>query len=212
MRLTVFGATGAVGSEIVRQALAAGHEVTAVVRDAARLSVTGDALNVVAVPRIDEPEALRDAVAGRDAVLSGLGPRSRKDAGITTPLTRSVLIAMETTGVRRLLVISAAPVGPLPEGEAFMWAKVGLPIVKAIYKDHYADLAEMEDMLARSATDWTVVRPPRLLNKPLTGKYRTKVGGNVLRGFAVGRADLAHAMLSMVDDQATFKQPVGVAY
>lgn len=212
MKLTVFGATGQVGREIVRQALAAGHEVTAVIRDAARFPVTGDALHVSTVPAVDDPESLRDAVAGRDAVLSGLGPRRRKDAGITTPLTRSVLRAMELTGVRRLLVISAAPVGQVPEHESFMWAKVGLPLVKAIYKDHYIDLANMEDMLARSAMDWTVARPPRLVNKPLRGVYRTVVGGNVRGGTSIGRADLAHAMLAMVDDPAVVKQAVGVAY
>ncbi|MYZ07341.1 NAD(P)H-binding protein, partial [Streptomyces sp. SID2999] len=61
MRLTVFGATGGVGGEIVRQALDAGHEVTAVVRDPARLTVTGDRLHVVWAD-LSDPEALREAV------------------------------------------------------------------------------------------------------------------------------------------------------
>ncbi|MYV41329.1 NAD(P)H-binding protein, partial [Streptomyces sp. SID1328] len=63
MRLTVFGATGGVGGEIVRQALDAGHEVTAVVRDPARLTVTGERLQVVRAG-LSDPEALRGAVAG----------------------------------------------------------------------------------------------------------------------------------------------------
>lgn len=212
VKLTVFGATGQIGREIVRQALAAGHEVTAVVRDPARLPVTGDGLRVHPVARLEEPEALREAVTGRDAVLSGLGPRTRRDAGITTPLTRSVLAALELTGVRRLLVVSAAPVGPTPEGEGFIWAKVGLPIVRAVFKPHYIDLARMERMLADSATEWTVVRPPRLVNRPGRGVYRSVVGGNVRGGTHIGRADVAHAMLAMVDDPGTVRQAVGVAY
>src|SRR5690348_9293296 len=110
MKLTVFGATGGIGKEIVRQALGSGHEVTAVVRDPARLTVTGEGLEVFRADLTD-PEAVRSAVAGRDAVLSGLGARSTKDAGIATRLTRTVLAAMEAEGVRRLLVVSAAPVG-----------------------------------------------------------------------------------------------------
>ncbi|MDV7216720.1 NAD(P)-dependent oxidoreductase, partial [Streptomyces prunicolor] len=68
MKLTVFGATGGIGQEIVRQALASGHEVTAVVRDPARLTVRGAGLEVFRADLTD-PEAVRPAVAGRDAVL-----------------------------------------------------------------------------------------------------------------------------------------------
>ncbi|CAL9548433.1 hypothetical protein SUDANB176_04392 [Streptomyces sp. enrichment culture] len=210
MNLTVFGATGGVGQEIVRQALASGHRVTAVVRDPARVPVTGDALEVFRADLTD-PEAVRPAVAGRDAVLSGLGARSRRDAGVATRLTRTVLGAMEAEATRRLLVVSAAPVGPEPEGAGLL--DRGLRgIVSAVFRDVYADLREMEAEVARSATDWTVVRPPRLQDKPVSGVYRTVVGGTVAKGNVVGRADVAHAMLAMVDDPATVKQGVGVAY
>ncbi|MFD8220869.1 NAD(P)-dependent oxidoreductase [Streptomyces sp. NPDC059697] len=210
MKFTVFGATGGIGQEIVRQALDSGHQVTAVVRDPTRLTVTGAGLEVFRADLTD-PQALRPAVAGRDAVLSGLGARTRKDAGIATRLTRTVLGAMEAEGVRRLLVVSAGPVGPDPEGAPFA-DRAARGLVSLILKDVYADLAAMEGELARSATDWTVVRPPRLQNKPVTGSYRTVVGGFPLKGRFIGRADVAHAMLAMIDDPGTVKQGVGVAY
>lgn len=210
MKLTVFGATGGIGREIVRQALTAGHEVTAVVRDPARLSVTGDRLEVFRA-ELAEPEAVRSAVAGRDAVLSGLGARSRKDAGTATRLTRTVLAAMKAEGTRRLLVVSAGPVGPAPEGDKGI-DRAMRGLVSALLKDVYADLGEMEAELARSTTDWTVVRPPRLQNKPLTGSYRKVLGGFPPKGRFIARADVAHAMLSMLDDPGTVKQGVGVAY
>ena len=210
MNLTVFGATGGIGREIVRQALGAGHRVTAVVRDPARLDVTGDALEVFRAD-LGDPEELRAAVRGRDAVLSGLGARSRKDAGVATRLTRTVLSAMEAEGVRRLLVVSAGPVGPAPEDDgALDRAMRGL--VSAVLKDVYTDLRGMEAELARSGTDWTSVRPPRLQDKPLTGRYRTAVGGFPRKGRFIARADVAHAMLAMIDDEGTVKQGVGVAY
>ncbi|MET8766112.1 NAD(P)H-binding protein [Streptomyces sp. NPDC004658] len=209
MKLTVFGATGGIGRELVRQALSAGHEVTAVVRDPARLPVADDRLEVVR-SGLSSPEELRPAVRGRDAVLSGLGARSRKDAGVATRLTRTVLGAMEAEGVRRLLVVSAAPVGPAPADDGPLDRAVRA-LVSAVLKDIYADLREMEAELARSGTDWTSVRPPRLQDKPLTGRYRTVVGGFPPKGRFIARADVAHAMLSMIDARETLKQGVGVA-
>jgi uncharacterized protein YbjT (DUF2867 family) len=66
--------------------------------------------------------------------------------------------------------------------------------------------------IRRSATQWTVVRPPKLVDKPLTGEYRIAVGGNVPRGYAISRSDTAHAMLAALDNPATLGQAVGVAY
>ncbi|MFJ3796597.1 NAD(P)-dependent oxidoreductase [Streptomyces sp. NPDC090088] len=209
MHLTVFGATGGIGREIVRQALASGHQVTAVVRDPAGLTVTGSGLQVVRADLTD-PETIRPALTGRDAVLSGLGARVRKDAGVATRLTRTVLAAMEAEQVRRLLVVSAAPVGPQPQ--AGLLDRAALGVVSAILKDIYVDLGEMEAELSRSGTDWTSVRPPRLQNKPLTGTYRSVIGGFPPKGRFIGRADVAHAMLAMITDEGTVKQGVGVAY
>ncbi|WP_314612078.1 NAD(P)-dependent oxidoreductase [Streptomyces stackebrandtii] len=212
MKLTVFGATGGIGLELVRQALASGHEVTAVVRDPARLTVTGERL-VVHRADLADPEPLRAAVTGRDAVLSGLGARGRADAatGVAARLTRSVLMAMEAERVRRLLVVSAAPVGPAAEGDGLL-DKAVLAVINSVLKDVYTDLRAMESALAASATDWTAVRPPKLTDKPLTGRYRTVVGGNPPRGRTLARADVAHAMLAMIDAPGTVKQGVGVAY
>ncbi len=205
MKLTVFGATGGIGQEVVRQALGAGHQVTAVVRDPARLSVTGEGLEVFRAD-LSEPESVRPAVAGRDAVLSGLGARTRKDAGVATRLTRTVLAAMRAEDVRRLLVVSAAPVGPAPQGDGALDRAVR-GIVSAVLKDTYADLRAMEEELARSGLDWTC-----LLYTDSSGRYRTVVGGSPAKGRFVGRADVAHAMLAMTEDPATVRQGVGVAY
>uniref|UniRef100_A0AAU3GSC4 NAD(P)H-binding protein n=1 Tax=Streptomyces sp. NBC_01401 TaxID=2903854 RepID=A0AAU3GSC4_9ACTN len=211
MRLTVFGATGAVGQEVVRQALVAGHEVTAVVRDPARLpeGLRGAALHGV-VPLADKA-AVRAAVAGRDAVLSGLGSRGRKAGDVAERLTGQVLEAVEAEGVRRLLVVSAAPVGPAPTDDPLM-DRVARKAIGAVLREVYADLARMEAALAASATDWTSVRPPKLTNGPLTRAYRTVVGGTPRSGRSISRADVAHAMLALIDDPAAVRQGVGIAY
>ncbi|WP_431906304.1 NAD(P)-dependent oxidoreductase [Amycolatopsis thermoflava] len=74
MKLTVFGATGGTGVEIVRQALAAGHQVTAVVRDPARLDVPPQARLEVVTADVFDADSLVPAITGREAVLSALGP------------------------------------------------------------------------------------------------------------------------------------------
>ncbi|MHA6759987.1 NAD(P)-dependent oxidoreductase [Streptacidiphilus sp. PAMC 29251] len=211
MKLTVLGATGGIGSQIVRQALGAGHDVTAVVRERSRLGVDHPELRVVTADPTDA-WALVPHVTGRDAVLSALGPRSRKAVGIAAAGTVAVLQAMAAAEVRRLLVVSAAPLAPIPDGESFFLRRLGTPLIRVVLKDSYADLAEMERALRDSPAEWTSVRPPRLTDKPLTGSCRRVVGGAVPRGMSVSRADVAHAMLAMVDDPATFRQAVGVAH
>jgi uncharacterized protein YbjT (DUF2867 family) len=212
MKLTVFGATGGIGGHAVRQALDAGHTVTAVVRDRARFEMTHPALEVATVHGLTDPEVLRPALEASDAAISGVGPRGRKDGPVASSATRGILRAMEASGVQRFVAVSAVPVGPVPEGESFVNRRILLPFISAFARDVYVDLAEMEDEIRRSATQWTIVRPPKLVNKPLTRRYRTVVGGNVPRGYAISRADVADAMLAALDDPAALGQAVGVAY
>ncbi|WP_405929224.1 NAD(P)H-binding protein [Streptomyces griseus] len=211
MRITVFGATGGIGQEVVGQALAAGHEVTAVVRAPDRLPASQDRAALHAVVRLDDPAAVRAAVAGREAVLSGLGSRGRKANGVAERLTGRIVSAMEAEGVRRLLVVSAAPVGPEPADDPLV-DRLMRRAIGAVLAELYADLARMEAALARSATDWTSVRPPKLTDGARTGVYRKVVGGTPRSGRSISRADVAHAMLALIDDPAAVKQGVGVAY
>ncbi|MGH3781025.1 MAG: NAD(P)-dependent oxidoreductase [Pseudonocardiaceae bacterium] len=212
MKITIFGATGGIGGQVVRQALSAGHDVTAVVRDPARLDVSHPALEVATVPGLTDTEVLRPVLKGRDAAISAVGPRGRKAGPVASSATRGILRTMEVSGVRRFVAVSAAPVGSAPKGDSFVNRRILLPVISAMLRDLYADLAEMEDEIRRSTTDWTVIRPPKLVNKPLTGTYRTVVDGNVPRGYMISRADVAHAMLSVLDDPATRGRAVGVAY
>ena len=68
----------------------------------------------------------------------------------------------------------------------------------------------MEDALRDSGLDWTVVRPPRLTDRPGTGAYRTALGGTSGAGL-VPRADVAHCMLGALDRPETVGQTIGIA-
>ena len=220
-RITIFAASGGIGRQVLAQAVAAGHDVTAVVRNPKKLS--GEVRVVTADLAAPDPVALASAVEGADAVLSALGPRSNSEAGIASRGTRAVVQAMQATGVRRIVVVSAAPISTVPSpgrprppkhdpGDGFFIRNLGVPLVKAVFRKHYADLALMEDILRDSGLDWTVVRPPRLTSRPLTGIYRTAYPQNLRRGLTISRADVAHLMLRVLEQPETIQQAIGIAY
>jgi uncharacterized protein YbjT (DUF2867 family) len=224
MKLTIFAATGGIGRQILEQAVGAGHDVTAVVRNPQKLP--GELSRQVRVVTADlaapNPAALKSAVEGANGVLSGLGPRSNSEAGIATQGTRVIAAAMQAVGARRIIVVSAAPIGTVPSpgqpkppkhdpGDGFFMRHLFAPLTKAALRKHYADLAEMEDVLRDSGLAWTAVRPPRLTDKPLTGTYRTAHGRNLRRGLFISRADVAHYMLLALEQTETIRQTIGIA-
>jgi NAD(P)H-binding len=130
---------------------------------------------------------------------------------------------MQATNVRRLVVISAAPIGTVPSpgrpkppkhdpGDGFFMRNLLAPLVKSAPRKHYADLALMEDVVRESGLDWTIVRPVELTDKPLSGTYRTAYGQNVRRGLRISRADVAHLMLRALKQPETIYQIIGIAY
>ena len=224
MKLAIFAATGGIGGQLLQQAVAAGHDVTAVARSPEKLPPSWNGVRVVQADLArPEPGRLESAVAGADAVLSGLGPRPMADAGVAAHGTEAIVRAMQATGVRRILVVSAAPNSTVPSpgrpnpprrdpGEGFFMRNLFTPLIKVVLRQRYGDLALMEDLLRESELDWTVLRPPRLTNGPLTGKYRTAFGQNLRRGALISRADVADAMLAAVEQPATIRQAIGIAY
>jgi putative NADH-flavin reductase len=220
MKLTILGATGGVGSELVRQAVERGQDVTAVVRSPEKLGA--DVRYVRAGFADADRDALASALVGAEAVLSALGARSKADSGIVTRATGLVVPLMREAGARRLIVVSAVPVPTVPSparpnppkndpDEGFVMNRILTPIIRKAFWGSYVDLAQMEDLVRASELDWTIVRPPRLLTKPLTGRYRTAVGGNVRGGRSVSRANVAHFMLTALDRPDVVSQAVGIA-
>ena len=209
MKLTVFGATGRIGSEVVRQAIAAGHEVVAGVRDPARLAVpAGPGLGVVTADVMD-PAQIGPAVKGSDAVVSALGPRKGGPVTVLTDGMRSILTAMEDTGVRRLVAVSASGAFIEPS-DPFVTRVIVKPLLQRFLRDAMADTRWMEGAAWASTADWTLVRPPLLTNRPGRGRYRRMIDRNV--GRSIARADVADAILAVLADPATIGHVVGVGY
>jgi putative NADH-flavin reductase len=207
-RLLVLCATGETGQQIVSQALDQGHDVTALVRNPRKLTVAHERLRVVTGSVTDEG-LLVESVRGRDAIISALGMgRSLKSGGLIARTTKVIVPAMESADVRRLIFISAYGVAESRADVPF------LPrlLISLLLRDIYADKAAGEAELRRSRLHWTLVRPTTLTNSPITGHYRA--GEHLaLRGLpTVSRADVAHFILTEVDDTTYLKKGVLVSH
>lgn len=211
MRLTIFGATGGTGTQLVRQALEEGHDVTAVVRDPARLDVPRHERLKVVTADLTDAAAIGPAVEGADAVLSALGPRGIGPTTICGDAARAIVTAMDKVGVDRLVVCSAA--GPFTDaGDGFVMRRVVKPVMGRMLKNVFADLRRSEQEIRSSGLEWTIVRPPALTNTEARGRYRSKVDLNLRGGRWISRADLATFMLVLLANDAAVHHHVAVAY
>jgi putative NADH-flavin reductase len=210
MKLTVFGATGGTGRQLIRQALTAGHRVTAIARHPEAITIThpepailpGDVLN---------PSWPGAGMDGADAVLSALGARPMRPPTTTYSRgTAAVIAAMTTAGIGRLVTVSAAPLVP-DSCKSLLERRVVHPLLYRFFGGGYEDMRQMERLLAESPIDWTVFRPARLTNGPKTSHYRTAIGRPLGHAWSISRANLAEAMLAAVNDPATYHRAVTIA-
>ena len=198
MNIVVFGANGATGLEVCRQALSAGHNVTAAVRRPGEFPLRNSALTVVEAQVIDG-SSLVTVLGYADAVLSTLGAAySLHEIRIYSTATKAIVASMRATDqCRRLVVVSAGLAARnLPKVRGFFRDDIALPILRSIVgRTLYADMLRMEDYLVTcNDIAWTIIRPGRLVNATAVSAYR------LAEDFPVGnvttRPDLAAAMLA----------------
>jgi putative NADH-flavin reductase len=210
-KIIVFGATGGTGKILVAQALAKGFEVTAILRNPDSLDLQHHQLKIVKGDVL-LPSSFANEITGKDAVISCLG--NGKNLGPTTVYSKgieNILQAMRGRDVHRLLCISAGGVEATKEMGFFVRTITAL-VLQRILKNPYADMLLMEQELERSDLDWTILRPARLTDRPLTKKYRVAVRGHIRKPWSIGRADLSHYLLQVINDQQTFRSKPEISY
>lgn len=210
MQLTIFGGTGGTGEQLIRAALDGGHAVIAPARDPSKIRVSHHQLRTIRADVLDPP-SLNGTVDGTDAVISSLGTRNKEPTTVYSTGVANIVDAMRRAGVRRFIGVSALPVTPRAE-VSLLERLVVYPILYRIFGEGYADMARMEQLLRASDVAWTVVRPPMLTDRPATGHYRTAVNRHLQRGRKISRADLAAAMIRILEDPGTVRTTVDVAY
>ncbi len=207
MKLLVLGATGGTGLEIISQAIERGHSLTAFVRAPDPLKRFGDRIAVVRGNLLNSSE-LQRVLKGHDAVLSSFGPRlpiSKADATLLERFAVALTGGMHQAGVRRVVV----------ESTAFLFKDSIIPPTnlfgRLFFPDVVRDAGEMENVFRKSGLDWTMVRPPRLTDKPRTGKYRVLEGHLPRFGFAISRAAVADFMIKAGENGVSIGKVVGVS-
>lgn len=206
MKIVVFGASGGTGKEVIKQALAAGHTVTAFFRDPARLAMADPALTVVVGDAFD-PLAVSEAVAGQDAAVVSLGSRDRNDSTSRSRGTAHVIQAMQEHQVRRLVVVSAGGTGDSYDQLPVMFKA----IVKTFLRNTYIDHEQQEKHVQESGLDWVIVRPPGLTDGPVTGEYHVYAPGEKMRSGQISRADVAHFTLAQLTGDRYLGQAITIA-
>ena len=207
MKILVLGATGGTGLQIVSQATERGHTVTAFVRAPDALRRFADRIVVIRGNLLNGSE-LQRVLEGHDAVLSAFGhrlPVSKTDATLLERFAAALTTEMFHTGVRRVCV----------ESTAFLFKDSIIPpaylVGRLFFPGIVRDADEMESVFRKSELDWTIVRPPRLTDKPRTGKYRIEEGHLPRFGFAISRADVADFMIKAIENHASIGKVMGIS-
>jgi len=201
MNVTVFGATGAIGQQVVDRLRSDGHTVTAYVRNAGKVPAAWGPGVTVVVGEVTDGAAIDRAVTGADAVVSALGPgMDRKATGL--PLvegTRLIVEAMRQHGVRRY-VGNATPSVLDPRERGTWQTRVPTFMAKRFLPRAYQEIVGMSRAVMESGLDWTIVRFLAPEDGPATGHVRHGFYGTDKLGFNVTRADIAGFTAAQVDD------------
>ena len=205
MNVVVFGATGRTGMEIVKQALAEGHTVTAFVRDPSKLEINDENLRFVQGD-ITNKNQVSQAIQNQETVVVALGPGPNAPPKTITEGMRYIIEAMQTHGVQRVIAISGAGID-IASDRKRLFDRIVSVLVHLFNREDAREKEQQYLLFKQSDLDWTLVRPPVLTAGTHTGEYQTDV--HTLNGKPrLSRADLADFMVREIADRRYTQQPV----
>ena len=205
MNILVIGAAGKTGVAVVEQAVAAGHQVTAFVRNADEYR--GPSVRVVEGDAADSA-VMDEAVIGQDAVLDTIGGKTPyKATTLESSAARMIIDAMQRHGVLRLVVTSMLGVGD-SEANAPIYERL---LVSTFLRGADKDKSAMETTVESSGLDWVILRPAILSDDPATGKVQVFQAETGEKAHKITRADLASFMIAQLSNNEYLHQVVTIA-
>ena len=194
MKVAIVAASGQTGTQLIEQALAAGHEIIGLARTPENI-VSND-------PRVTkrrgdafDADSIIDGLEGADAVITSVGKRDLLDKRykLSTIAHAAVLEGMRKHGIKRLLVISSTGAPPMKRDG------IQRNIYLFLRRKYYRDMFEMESQVMNSGMDVTVLRAPYLVPGPCNGEYRVIEDENYPVGISISRPNLAHFLINELD-------------
>lgn len=209
MKVVVFGGTGPTGKLVVERALAARMQVRVLARSPEKVAERPNGLEVMQGDAL-QPEDVVRAVEGQEAVVTSLGvPYTFKPVRIYSSGARNILEAMERHGVRRLVAVTSGGTHPGRDPNNPLFFEYFLK--PFIGRTLYEDMRRMEAMIFESGLDWTLLRPPRLLDKPATGQVRVAPDEYTIAGGSIiSRADLAAFIVEQLENPTLIRKAAAV--
>ena len=205
MKILVIGAAGRSGKAVVEQALAVGHDVSAFVHKAE--GYLPDSTVHVFEGDARDRSAMDSAMLGQDAVIDTIGGKlSFKTTTLEASAAATIIASMQSSGVRRLLVISV-----IGEGESVAntnWYE--RLFLSTILRSEMKDKAAVEASVDASGLDWTIVRAPFLSDDPGTGNIHVFSAETGEIAHKLTRADLATFMVAQLSSVEYLKKAVAV--
>jgi uncharacterized protein YbjT (DUF2867 family) len=209
-RILVIGAAGGTGRQLVQQALEQGHQVTALVRNPAKLRMEHPNLRVLKGDVLDYG-SIEPAMRGQNAVLCALGHKQLfYPTTILSEGTRNIVRAMVAGGVPRLINASSLGIGNSVGRLGLLYTFVIIPLILPFY---FWDKKRQEKVIEASELDWVIVRPGILNNQQARGLYRHgRHIGSFLWHVRISRADVADFMLKQLNDDTYVGSAAGVCW
>ena len=208
--VVVIGANGGIGKQVVLAALGAGHSVTAILRTPANLEIVHPNLRVVHGDVL-KPGSLDEHLVNKDVVISAIGSTSLKKTTLYSEGIKNLINAIPKAQIRHAFFISASGLEINPT-HSLIVRFLTKYVLQTLLRNMYADLWKMERIVKASAINWTIIRPPKLINSPAKTEYRTEVGQQVENGLEISRADVAHFIVNNLANDAIIKRTVEIAY
>ena len=201
MRVALFGGSGFIGSSVLEELLETGHQVTALIRNPARVAArTG---LIVVQGDVSDSAAVARTIDGAEAVISCLGSDrdEKQSVDFLADALRSIIDAMEKFGVERLVAISGAGITVAGERKPFPHNAISAVVGMLARDTVAAKQREFAALEASSTIAWTAVRPTRVVNGSATDRPRVTVNAEQL-GMRVTRGDLARFMVRQLTDRS----------
>jgi uncharacterized protein YbjT (DUF2867 family) len=208
VKVLLLGSTGPTGRDVLDRLIVAGHEVLALVRDPDRLGGYTHPLLETTTGDATRPGDVVRAAHGRDAVIATLGTgTSLRSHGLFENAASAITEAVRAASVPRLVWLSSFGVGSSFSAASLVQKGIYSTLLRGVY----ADKAVAEDIIRRSSAEWTIVHPTRLTDGPETGAYAVAESLPMAGKPTISRQDVAHFIVSSLEDAQWFRRTAVVS-